>query len=60
MDAWLVLKEQGQRILKNGLALGTDQENIAELTEQAESFSKRLLPLLVGLGIVVGSVESQG
>jgi hypothetical protein len=60
MDAWLVLQEQGQRILKNGSALATDQENIAELTEQAETFSKRLLPLLVGLGVVVGSVESQG
>jgi hypothetical protein len=59
MDAWLVLKEQGQRILKNGLALGTDQENIAELTEQADCYrSLSGLELLWGPSRAKASNES--
>lgn len=49
---WQILSEQGQKMLKDGKALETKEENIAELSEQAAVFAKKLLPILKALQIV--------
>lgn len=47
---WATLSAQSQRIVKEGKALQTDAENLAELTDQARSFLAQL-PVLKALGI---------
>jgi len=49
---WQVLAAQGQRILKEGKALETAEENLVELTAQADTFAEKQLPILKALGIV--------
>ena len=49
---WTVLAGQGQRIIKDGKALETPAENIAELTAQAQAFADQQLPGLKALGVV--------
>lgn len=49
--AWPALKGQGQRMPKDGKALETDGENLAELTAQAEVFINSMLPKMKTLGI---------
>ena len=44
--AWRTLSSQNQKIVKNGKPLDTAQENLAELTEQAKTFSLKVLPIL--------------
>jgi hypothetical protein len=46
-----ILKSRGQRIVKSGKVLETDQENRAELQEQAIQFQKRL-PILAAAGLI--------
>lgn len=46
---WQILKNQGQRISKNGQVLQSEQENVTELTEQATSFLEKYLPVLKAL-----------
>lgn len=48
---WQILAAQGQRILKDGKTLETPQENLDELTAQANQFSETQLPCLKALGI---------
>ncbi len=48
---WAILDAQGQKILKEGKALETPEENLAELTDQAAAFAKDELPLLRALHI---------
>jgi hypothetical protein len=48
---WQVLNQQGQRIVKEGKTLETAEENLAELTAQANTFAEKQLPILKGLGI---------
>ena len=48
---WDVLAGQGQRIMKDGKALETPAENIAELTTQAQTFAEKQLPTLKALGV---------
>lgn len=48
---WDVLAGQGQRIMKDGKALETPAENIAELTAQAQVFADKQLPALKAMGI---------
>ena len=48
--AWDVLKGLNQRVVKDGKALETDDENLAEIRGRAELFLKRL-PVLEALGI---------
>jgi len=43
---------KGQKILKDGVALNSDEENLAEITEQAEVFHKKHLPIFRALQIV--------
>ena len=49
---WDVLAGQGQRIIKEGKALETPAENIAELTAQAQAFADKQLPALKAMGVV--------
>lgn len=48
---WEILQAQNQRIQKDGKALETPEENLAELTEQAKTFEKRL-PVLKALMVI--------
>jgi len=49
---WEVLNQQGQRLLKEGKALETAEENLAELTTQATAFAEKQLPILKAQGVV--------
>jgi hypothetical protein len=51
-DAWKVLVMVGQKITKEGKTLETAEENINELTEQAETFAKKVLPIVKVLQII--------
>jgi SAM-dependent methyltransferase len=50
-DAWVILSAQGQRLLKEGKTLETAEENLAELTAQAQTFADKQLPILKALQI---------
>lgn len=50
--AWKLLSMQGQKILKEGSPLESDEDNIAELNTQAEGFNKKIIPILKALQIV--------
>ena len=50
--AWHTLAAQGQRIVKDGKALETPEENLAELTLQAQAFADKQLPALKALQVV--------
>lgn len=49
--AWAILSEQGERIVEDGKTLETEAENISRLTDQAEKFKKKHLPILQALKI---------
>ena len=49
--AWQVLASQGQKLVKDGKALATPEENLAELTSQAHAFAEKQLPILRALQI---------
>jgi hypothetical protein len=49
---WKVLLHLGQKIVKEGVTLETEQENLAELTESAQVFMTGKLPMFRALGIV--------
>lgn len=49
--AWDILAAQGQGLLKDGKALESVEDNIAELTAQASTFAVKRLPILQVLGI---------
>lgn len=51
-QTWQILALQGQKILKEGKALESAEENIAELTRQATAFAEKRLPILKALQIV--------
>ncbi|MDP1670667.1 MAG: methyltransferase, partial [Alphaproteobacteria bacterium] len=48
---WQILASQGQRLLKDGKTLETPQENLDELTAQANNFAQTQLPCLKALAI---------
>ncbi len=48
---WQILVNQGQKIVKEGKMLESPEENIAELTAQAQSFADKQLPILKALQI---------
>jgi len=50
--AWKVISGQGQRILKEGKALETEEENIVELRSLATVFAEKQLPVLRHLQVV--------
>ena len=49
---WQVVSSQGQKLLKEGKALETPEENLAELLAQANAFSEKVLPIFKALQIV--------
>lgn len=49
--AWELLAMQGQRLVKEGKALESAEENLVELTAQAEAFATGQLPILKALQI---------
>ena len=49
--AWVVLSQQGQRIIKDGVTLESAEQNLAELTAQAVAFKDTKLPILRALGV---------
>jgi Predicted methyltransferase regulatory domain./Methyltransferase domain. len=50
--AWDILAKQGQRIVREGKALESHEENLAELNSQAATFKAKLMPVLKALEIV--------
>lgn len=52
LHVWQLLAIQNQKLVKEGKALETTEENIAELTRQAESFAAKRLPIMKALQIV--------
>ncbi|MEC8859646.1 MAG: class I SAM-dependent methyltransferase [Pseudomonadota bacterium] len=50
--AWITLNAQGQRLVKDGKTLDSPEDNIAELTEQAEQFAQKQLPMLRALQVI--------
>jgi hypothetical protein len=48
---WDTLASQNQRLLKEGIAIESADENIHELTQQAEKFQANKLPILKALKI---------
>lgn len=49
--AWALLSAQRELLLKDGRTLQTDEENLAELTDQAQTFADKQLPILKALQI---------
>ncbi len=49
--AWTILAPQGQRLLRGGKILQSDDENLAELVLNATRFQDQKLPILHSLGI---------
>ena len=48
---WQLLASQRQKIVKDGKTLETAEENLAELTAQAQTFAEKQLPILKALNI---------
>ena len=49
---WQLLSSQGQKIVKDGKPLESGEENLAELTSQAEEFAAKQLPIMKALQII--------
>ena len=50
--AWELLAAQGQRIIKDGKAVESAEDNLAELQSQAKAFAEKRLPVLKALQVV--------
>lgn len=50
--AWQLLNNQGQKVLKDGKPLASNEDNLGELTRQAEVFILKKLPLLKALQVI--------
>lgn len=50
--AWTVIQAQGGKIMKEGKTLETPEENLAELTAEAEDFATKRLPVLKALQVI--------
>jgi hypothetical protein len=48
---WNIISRQGHRLIKDGKTLETAEDNIAELTAQAQTFAEKQLSVLKALGI---------
>jgi SAM-dependent methyltransferase len=51
ISAWAVLSSQGQKIVKDGIAIESAEDSLAELNQMAEEFSVKRLPILKALQI---------
>lgn len=52
IEVWSVLSAQNKRLLKEGKALESAEDNVQELVSQAKDFAKKRLPILQTLEIV--------
>ena len=50
--AWQVLAAQNQKLVKEGSTLESAEDNLAELTAQANTFAEKQLPVLKALLVV--------
>ena len=50
--AWQTIAAQGQKLVKEGRALETAEDNLAELNAQAQTFLEKQLPILKALQIM--------
>ena len=48
---WEILNLQGQRLIKEGKTLERPEDNLTELTEQAQAFAEKQLPIVKALHI---------
>jgi SAM-dependent methyltransferase len=48
---WGILSKQGQRLVKDGKTLDAAEDNLAELTQQAQTFSVKQMPILKALQV---------
>jgi hypothetical protein len=48
---WGILAAQGQRLVKDGLTLETEADNLPEITAQATEFANKQLPILRALRV---------
>ena len=48
---WSILGGQGGHLIKDGRTIEGDEDNLAELTAQAQSFAEKTAPVLKALGI---------
>ena len=55
-QTWQLLQSQGQRLLKEGKPIESPEENLAELTQQAEEFCREAVADFEGVGGGVGLV----
>ena len=46
LEAWRVISKQGQKVVRDNIALETEEENLAELRSVAGKFAETQLPLL--------------
>jgi len=51
-STWYVVSSQGQKIKKEGKTLATDEENIRAISEQANDFLIKKLPILKELRVI--------
>lgn len=51
-DVWQLVSSQGQKLVKDGKALETKEQNLSELVKQANEFVEKKLPILKALRIV--------
>ncbi|MEA3643079.1 MAG: methyltransferase regulatory domain-containing protein [Lamprobacter sp.] len=51
-QTWQLLQRQGQRLIKEGKPIESAEENLAELTQQAETFAQQRLPILKALQVM--------
>ncbi len=51
LSAWGVIAELGERVARDGKPVDKPEDNIAQLTEHAEEFAHKRLPILKALGI---------
>lgn len=51
-SVWGILSSQGQRLVKEGQQIESPEDNLAELTRQAEEFTEKKLPVLQALLVV--------
>jgi hypothetical protein len=50
-SVWQMLQAQGQKLVKEGKTLETDEQNLGELTEKARVFGEKQVPVLQALGV---------
>jgi len=51
-EVWAVLSAQNQRLIKEGKALESAEDNVQELVNQANDFARKRLPILKALEVV--------